>query len=106
MRVLRCDNMSFLRLSGAQVTSWPRLSKGKVERPFQCFSAQWLASRSQVTVTQDESGTLACDVVVADAEGSKCPETSTVSSPASVTPGAGVKHGRRDDRSVRGDHGG
>lgn len=88
------------------MTPQPKSSKGKVERPFQYFSTQWLASRSQVTVTQDESGTLACDVVVADAEGSKCPETSTVSSPASVTRGAGVKHGRRGDRSVRGDHGG
>lgn len=106
MRVLRHDNMSFLRLSGAQVTPQPRLSKGKVERPFQYFSTQWLASRSQVTVTQDESGTLACDVVVADAEGSKCPATSTVSSPASATPGAGVKHGRRGDRGARGALGG
>lgn len=88
------------------MTLQPKSSKGKVERPFQYFSTQWLASRSQVTVTQDESGTLARDVVVVDAEGSKCPETSTVSSPPSVTPGAGVKHARRGDRSVRGDHGG
>lgn len=106
MRVLRRDNMSFLCLSRAQVTSRPKSSKGKIERPFQYFSTQWLASLSQMTVMQDESGTLARDVVVVDAEGSKCPATSTVSSPASATPGAGVKHGRRGDRGARGALGG
>jgi hypothetical protein len=101
MRVIRYDNMCVPSLLEARLA--PKSSKGTGEWPFQRISSRWLSWLSQMTVTQDSSGTLACDVVVADAEGSRCPEeTSTASSPGSVIRGAGVGRGGRRDRGSRG----
>jgi len=103
MKVIRYDNMHVPSQTEASVAR--RSSKGIVERPFQSISVQLLTVLRWMTVEQDESGTTACDVVVADAEGSRCPVTSTASSPASVTSEAGAKRGRRGGRGGRGARG-
>jgi hypothetical protein len=103
MKVIQYDNMHVRSLTEACVA--PKSSKGIVERPFRYISSRWLTLLRRMTVTQDESGTMACDVVVAAAEGSRCPVISRASSPASVSPGAGIKRGGRADRGARGGRG-
>jgi hypothetical protein len=101
MRVIRYDNMCVPSLLEARVAT--KSSKGAVKRPFQYVASRWLIWLRRMTLIQDSSGALACDVVAADAEGSRCPEeASTASSPGSVITGAGVRRGGRRDRGSRG----